>query len=399
MNSPSNALEWLLSDAVSDQLAEIQDWINEGLALNSQVKRLRNAFPADQASMLMEVAQTRHRAKSKFSRANRMFFTKRGYEQATDEWIGQYKAERFNGCTTIADLCCGIGGDAISLALKAPTHLVDSDDQLCEMARHNARVYGNEELITNHIAAEEFSIADVQAWHLDPDRRVDNRRTIQTENFSPELDAIRRMLAKNPNAAIKSAPVSPLPEAWHGQCEQEWIGRDGETKQQVLWFGNLTEKPGTKRVTLIQRETIDQPASLSFDELDQDFASVSKQPQRYLIEPHSVILAAQVLSSFAVRHELNLLSHGHTLLTSDGLVDSPFATCFEVEETIPMQKRPVENWLEQKAIDQLEMKWNGVRADEFRFRWKRAKSSDLKRTVFFTRLGEKRIAILTRRCT
>jgi hypothetical protein len=77
-----NAQRWL-------RLAEGQE---NALVAN---RLLRKDLSADQARTVVEQVALRRRGADKFWRSNRMFFTKVGLEQATDEAVARYKASRF----------------------------------------------------------------------------------------------------------------------------------------------------------------------------------------------------------------------------------------------------------------------------------------------------------------
>jgi hypothetical protein len=70
----------------------------------------------ERAHLVIDQVELRRRARDKFAIADRMFFTRKGLEQATDEQIAAVKAARFPAGQPLADLCCGIGGDLIALA-------------------------------------------------------------------------------------------------------------------------------------------------------------------------------------------------------------------------------------------------------------------------------------------
>ncbi|RMG40863.1 MAG: class I SAM-dependent methyltransferase, partial [Planctomycetota bacterium] len=88
-------------------------------------KRLRARYPPDLVRAAVELIQARQRARGKFSRADRMWFDRRGVEQATDELIARRKAERFAAHPEVVDLCCGVGGDTIALAQRTGVVAVD----------------------------------------------------------------------------------------------------------------------------------------------------------------------------------------------------------------------------------------------------------------------------------
>ncbi|MGH3913046.1 MAG: class I SAM-dependent methyltransferase, partial [Pseudonocardiaceae bacterium] len=88
---------------------------------------LRTQFPPHLVAAALSQQELRRTAAVKFSRADRMFFTRSGLAQASAESISRYRAPRFADCTRLGDLCTGIGGDLISLADRRETLAVDID--------------------------------------------------------------------------------------------------------------------------------------------------------------------------------------------------------------------------------------------------------------------------------
>ena len=134
--------EWLTGSeagAILEELAADKTPLHTAV-----IARLRGRFTTNQTHLLMEQAELRRRAKAKFTQAHQMFFTRIGLEQATDEWVAHYKASRFTaqraGASpppTIADLCCGIGGDLMALAANNSTIGVDRDPVIALFAAIN----------------------------------------------------------------------------------------------------------------------------------------------------------------------------------------------------------------------------------------------------------------------
>src|SRR4051812_38901574 len=79
-------------------------------------QRLRKQFPDELVKAALETALLRRKALGKFTRADRMFFTRAALEQSSGEIVSRYRAGRFAQFRNVADLCCGIGGDLIGLA-------------------------------------------------------------------------------------------------------------------------------------------------------------------------------------------------------------------------------------------------------------------------------------------
>src|SRR5215831_19238171 len=138
---------------------------------------LRSDYPADLVADALAQHELRLRARAKFERAGRMFFTRPGLEQASSEATARHRARRYAGAGPVADLCCGIGGDLIALAEHHPVLAVDLDPLHLRMAEANAGVYG----VAGNVRAVAADVRDaclsgVDAVFIDPARRRGGRR-------------------------------------------------------------------------------------------------------------------------------------------------------------------------------------------------------------------------------
>ncbi|MGY3680349.1 hypothetical protein ACVWXU_003972 [Streptomyces sp. TE33382] len=217
--------------------------------------RLRRTHPADLVSAALGQARLRQRAVAKFGAedAYRMFFTPNGVEQATRTSVAAHRAGRFAslGVRSVADLCCGIGGDAIALARAGIRVLaVDRDPLTAEVARANAEALGLADLVEVRCAdVTEIGTAAYDAVFVDPARRGGRGRIFDPEAYSPPLSWATAAALKAPRAALKIAPGIPH-EAIGPQAEAEWISDGGDVKEAVLWFGEGFTA-GSYRATLL----------------------------------------------------------------------------------------------------------------------------------------------------
>jgi hypothetical protein len=248
-------IEWLTGSAAGAILAELAE---NAAPLHSVAARLRKSFSPSQTHLLLEQAELRRRAAAKFTQPRQMFFTRVGFEQATDEWVAKYKSRRFaakqagsdhagRGASArcIADLCCGIGGDLTSLVDCGSAVGVDRDP----VAAHFSAMNSGAPIRT--IDVTEFDFDGVAAWHIDPDRRPTGHRTTSLEYCQPTLATIEQLLKRVPHAGIKLAPATSPPADWIERSELEWISRDGECKQLVAWHGNLAISPGERQAAVL----------------------------------------------------------------------------------------------------------------------------------------------------
>ncbi len=146
-----------------------------GLRLGTQ---LRREHPTELVVAALAQQELRTRAATKFSRAADMFFTRAGLEQASAEVVAEHRRARYRGSATIADLCCGIGGDLVALAAEAGIVGVDRDPVHLWMARENARANGVLDRVqTREADVRTVDLSDVDAVFIDPARRSGAGRT------------------------------------------------------------------------------------------------------------------------------------------------------------------------------------------------------------------------------
>ena len=172
----SETLEFLLSPAGQAAAAALSDDDLAPSAHLATAERLRATLGSETAGAVLELAQLRQRARAKFSRADVMFFTRDGLEQATAEPVASHRATRFAaaGAKVVADLGCGIGGDALALARAgAVVAAVDLAWEHVVLARANAAVYSvADRLLPVWADLLQLSPLAVDAFFFDPARRT-----------------------------------------------------------------------------------------------------------------------------------------------------------------------------------------------------------------------------------
>jgi THUMP domain-like len=384
--------QWLTGQEAAEMLAELA---GRNEPLHAAVARLRRTLSASRAHLLLEQAELRQRAAAKFERAGDMFFTRLGLEQATDQWVASHKVRRFADRGPVADLCCGIGGDLLALAASGPSIGVDRDEVAACFAAANARIAGVSEKASLTIGEIDGIDACVfAAWHIDPDRRPTGHRTTALEWSSPSVESVERLLAANPNAAIKLAPAADVPAIWTDRCELEWISRDRQCRQLVAWRGTLARQPGVHCATVLS--TDGNVARIVTGRPDQP-KTYTPQLGRFLFEPDPAVLAAHLAGVLAAQHGLFAVSAGIAYLTGPSAIDDPALACFEVCEVLPLNLRQVAGHLREQNIGRLEIKKRGVEHDPAAVRKQLQLHGDNSATLFLTKLGGKHVAIVARR--
>ncbi|WFB07899.1 class I SAM-dependent methyltransferase [Streptomyces sp. LX-29] len=345
--------------------------------------RLRRDHPAELVSAALEQARLRQRAEPKFGAdAYRMYFTPHGVEQSTRARVANYRAERLAalGVASVADLCCGIGGDAVALARAGIAVLaVDRDPATCAATRANAAALGLESLIEVVCAdVAEIDTTPYDAVFVDPARRGGRGRIFDPEAYSPPLSWAVATARAARYAALKIAPGVPH-EAIPDEAEAEWISDGGEVKEAVLWFGTA---PGARRATLLPRGE-----SLTGRGLpDPPVRPVG----RFLYEPDGAVIRAHLVAEVAEEVDGGLIDETIAYVTSDELRPTAYATAYEITDVLPFNVKRLRALLRERGVGVVTVKKRGsaVEPEELRKKLKLDGSRGATScTVFLTRVA------------
>ncbi|MFE8942607.1 methyltransferase domain-containing protein [Streptomyces sp. NPDC007856] len=343
--------------------------------------RLRREHPAELVSAALGQARLRQRAAAKFGAADagRMFFTPNGVEQSTRAGVAAYRAERFTklGVTSVADLCCGIGGDAIAFARAGIRVLaVDRDPVTAAVARANAEALGLAELIEVREAdVTEVDTGGYDAVFVDPARRGGRGRIFDPEAYSPPLSWAIGAARTAPRAALKVAPGIPH-EAVPADAEAEWISDGGDVKEAVVWFGT---EPGAVRATLLPG-----PRTLVGKGLpDPEVRPVG----RYLYEPDGAVIRAHLVAEVAEHLDGGLIDPTIAYVTADELRPTEYASAYQISDQLPFNVKKLKALLREREVGTLTVKKRGSAVEPEELRRKVKPQGPNAATVFLTRVA------------
>jgi SAM-dependent methyltransferase len=357
------------------------------------VAELRKAghSPARVAAVLSQ-SRLRARAAAKFGPfADRMLFTEAGLEQATRLKVAALHAGRFQkaGLTSIADLGCGIGADALAIAaLDIAVMAVEKDEVTAALAAFNLAPWTNARV--EHADATEVDLAGIDGVYLDPARRDGVRRLNNPSDWTPSLDFAFDLASRYPTG-IKLGPGIDrdlIPE----EAEAQWITVDHDVVELGLWFGALA-RPGIRRAALVINAT--GSAELTAGE-DSDDAEVGALGE-YIYEPDGSVIRARLIGDLARQLGARMLSDSIAYLTADTAVATPFATCFRVLETFPYDEKRLKKELATRGIGTLEIKKRGIDVDPAQLRKKLSLRGKGSATVILTRVAGRHTALLCER--
>lgn len=361
------------------------------------VSRLRkDGHSPDLVSAVVGQARLRTRGRAKFGDlAERMLFTRAGLEQATRLPIAARHAARFRdaGFERVADLGCGIGGDALGLAgLGLRVLAVDADDVTAAIAAYNLAPFGDD-VEVRHATAEASDLSHVDAVWLDPARRTaghgETTRT-RPEDWSPSLAWVFELAGRLP-LGVKLGPALDrdlIPD----DVEAQWVSADGSTVELVLWSGALA-RDGVRRAALVIQGGVAHELTSATDAADEP----ARELGAYLHEPDGAVIRARLIGDVARSLEAGMLDEHIAYLTSDAPLTSPFVASFRVREVLPADVKALGKALRERGIGRLEIKKRGVDVDPAALRTRLKLRGSESATLFVTRIGARRTAILADR--
>ena len=394
----SSELVELLSGDGLRLLASLPPWQSSSDVLKT-VNELRRAghSPGLVAAVLSQ-SKLRAKAVGKFGPfAERMLFTEAGLEQATRLRVAALHAGRFQsaGLSRIADLGCGIGGDALAFAsLDLEVTAVELDEVTAAIAAYNLALWPN--AIVVHADVTAFDLEGFDGVYLDPARRTaghqNTSRLSDPADYSPTLETAFDIGDRLPTG-IKLGPGIDRNLIPAG-AEAQWVSVDRDVVELGLWFGALA-RPGIRRSALVLGEHGTAELSSSEDSADVETGTLGG----FLYEPDGAVIRSRLIGDLGRRIGATMLSDGIAYLTSDTALETPFAACFRVIETFPLDERRVKRELAARGIGSLEIKKRGVDVDPAAFRKKLSLRGPESATLVLTRVAGRHAALLCERVT
>jgi hypothetical protein len=321
----------------------------------AHLARLERHWPRPLAKAALETASLRLRARAKFERAEAMYFTREALEQASGERIARYRAARYAGLETAADLGCSIGGDSLALAEHCRVTGLDQDPLRLAMAAENLAAYGRggrAAWLQADLATAALPKAD--AFFFDPARRSGGRRKFSVRDYAPPLDLVRDWLAQAPAGGVKISPGVDLAEVAGYQAEVEFISERGELKECALWFGRLRRAP--RRATRLDEAGTH---SLLPDPAAEAAPPPAGPPLAYLYEPDPAVLRAGLVTTLAAQLDARQIDADIAYLTAAALRPTPWARAYTLEAALPFQLKRLREKLRALGVGRVTVKKRG----------------------------------------
>jgi len=360
----------------------------QALALSERLHR-EGLDPRLVAGALTQ-SRLRARARAKFADfADGMLFTASGLEQATRLSVGARHARRYldAGCARVADITCGIGGDAMAMAaLGLGVLAVDADELTAAIATVNLRHFPDTEV--RHADGLTLDLAGVDGTFADPARRTAaGRRRHDPAAYTPPLDAVLALRLTGPALGVKVGPAIPH-TAVPADAEAQWVSVDGDVVEAGLWFGPLAPD-GPGRGALVIRggtaTTVRGPAGRP------EVGPVGS----YLYEPDGAVIRAGLVSAVVDQVHGRLLDRTIAYVTSDTLVPGDIADAYRVLDTLPFGLKRLRTALRERGVGRLTIKKRGTAVVPEQLRRQLDLRGDAEATIVLTRVaGEQQVLVV-----
>jgi hypothetical protein len=382
---------------------------------------LRGSYPPELVAAALTQLALRAAARSRFSLAGRMLFTRPGLEQASSEAAARHSAARYAGAAVVADLCCGIGGNLMELAPGRRVLAADADPVALAFARHNAGLrQGGGQVAAVRSDVRELSLRGIEAVFIDPARRAGERR-FRAGHSEPPLGWCLGLAGQVPAVGIKAAPGLPrelVPAGW----EAEFVAIGRGLKEALLWSPALATVP--RRATVLHQAIPAAPppapgtasdaspppgnASPASDASPAPDAAVTRPagpvpadtllpvpgqpvpvapPGRYLLDPNPAVTRAGLVEDLARLTGGWKIDPMIAFLSSDQPVRTPFARTLRVLLSARWNERRFAAALRELGIGSADIRRRGLAGDVEQIRKRLGLRGGAAGTIVITRMN------------
>jgi hypothetical protein len=353
------AFRLLMSSEGQTLLAELSA---QEIAESDEVRVLtkyRATYSPEMVNAVFAQVKLRARARTKFSRADAMYFTAEGLEQASTERMALYHATLYAGMQVVADLCSGIGGDLIGFAQSYAVISVDVDPVHSHMGVLNAGAYGVANRVQPMVGDVEMVGLSADAGELglfiDPARRMDGKR-LGPGDSRPSLEWCFALADQRP-VAVKAWPALPLDRV-PSQWALEFVSEGRELKEALIVSPQFDRPARRATVLLPEPQTLDAHAG--------DDVPV-RAPGSFLLDPDPAVtrsgLVEDLARTLAGPSEVWKIDSDIAFLSSNVALDTPFGRSLSVEASLPWNLNRLKEALRSLDVGSVDIRKRGSAVD------------------------------------
>lgn len=329
-----------------------QKFIQENTEASVEELLLRaGKFPGLNVPLLVTQIEGRQKAKKKlpswYQSSEVIYPVKLSMEQCSSESTAAYKASLVSG-NTLIDLTGGFGVDSTAFAGKMATiFYIEQNEELCEIAAHNFRIFHKENITVVNTKSEDF-IEDRKTksdWvFLDPARRKAGSKVFRLNDCEPDVLVLKKRLFEISNKILlKTSPLLDLDLALKelGQVsEVHIIAVENECKELLFLLDpNAGDETRIIAANIRKDNTIE---TFRFTrQMEREAIVKFHLPLDFLYEPNAAILKAGAFRSIASERNLLKLNTSSHLYTSSAYDKSFPGRSFKILKTIKYSKKEI----------------------------------------------------------
>jgi hypothetical protein len=339
-----------IKDVIQDLSAgPVQQYIREHENSNARdiVLRHKSVLGIPAAHLFDQIA-SRKKSKEKLP----LFYNTRGIifcppdnlEQSSSEATASYKAGMIGeflkkSPSCVADLTGGFGVDSFFISQRiSALHYVEPSEFLLEIARHNHRVLGANNIKYYSETAEEFLRRvnePLDLAYLDPSRRTGDRKVNGLDASHPDVLRLKQaVFEKTTLMLVKASPLLDI-HAGIGQLHdvrKVFVVSVRNECKEILF---LCEKNFSGSQSIEAINLADRIERFEFSASDERHQSIAfSDPLQFLYEPNASILKAGAFKLIASRFGVRKLATNTHLYTSDAYVPDFPGRRFRVETLV-----------------------------------------------------------------
>lgn len=320
--------------------AEVQEFIKNHESDDLSALLLhRKKYSALPLNDIVDQIKARKKAKKKlptwYKSSGILFPKPLSIEQSSSEKTASWKAQYIGTGKSGVDLTGGFGVDSFAFAEAFDDWLhIEANKKLSEIARHNARQMGKENIRFENLSAEQYLDGlekPIDLIYIDPDRRPGKNRVIGFEESTPDVSVVLpKILTRSNRILIKASPMIDITAGLRqlsSVTEVIVLGVDNEVKEVLFYIEPMENKLQVRCVNIKssgQETFIYKPNDISQEDLKIGKTSA------YLYEPNATILKAGGQDTLAVEYQLVKLHRNTNLYTSADLKENFPGRVFKV---------------------------------------------------------------------
>lgn len=322
-------------DRATRLLADGQESLEVGSGLRA------GGIPPARAAAVMDAATARRRHPHL---GEATILTGAGAEQTSHPAVSAWRAGRYEGIATVADLCAGLGGDAATLATGGRLVVaVEVDPATVVLLAHNLSLRAATAMAVRGDAGRP-PVARDTAFFADPSRRSRGRRLRRLAETVPTVPTILEAMGGSGGCSggVAVSPALPLDDPGLPlDAEVAFVAVEGRLVEATLWLGDLRRSRVDATAVTIHGDRVHEqhrtgpPAVLPV-----------RPPEGILLEPSPAAVRArlhtdlgQPVGAWRVAERRALLCVG----ADPG--PSPWWTRWLIEAVLPPRPRKVRAWL------------------------------------------------------